>query len=443
MASKIKKFFQKKKLDVKFKKAGEGHKLDSPGASTSTQAVPQGAAGNDKSQFRTAEQTEEKRKAAAAAMARLSSSQKTDTDDSMLYLRARVRKELEAEKQAEQEGATAASPREITLDSAPVLTTILFKCPDIGPAVLPKDEMDNYIEEFLLSELEAEPQMTSALMIQTLNKDKEKVRICNETLVKYLDNVIGNSTEDKFRKIRLGNKVFKERVSEMKGTNEFLQACGFQIRSLPFEDRHEDFYYLEDEYALDKERLVNIKEMLLEAHPIIPQLDRALKVFYPSSSASRFEIPEQFFNVTPEELKKEQQRKRDAAEKLGVLRTKAMRERDEQRELRKYRYTLLRIRMPDQVILQGTFRVQEKVSALFEFVRENIEMDWIPFQLTTSAGQKLNAESLTLAEAGLVPSALTNFSWDPAILAEVKAQKGMSSEKTALKPDIMMLIQNL
>lgn len=360
----------------------------------------------------------------------------------MLYLKARVRKEIEAEKQAELEGAAAAaSPREIALDSAPVLTAILFKCPDIGPAVLPKDEMDNYIEEFLLSELEAEPQMTSALMIQTLNKDKEKVRICNETLIKYLDNVINNSTEDKFRKIRIGNKVFKERVSELKGTDEFLQACGFQIRSLPFENGNEDFYYLEDEYALDTERLMNIKEMLLEAEPIVPQLDRALKVFYPSNTASRFEIPDQFYNIAPEEFRREQQRKRDAVEKLGVLRTKAMRDRDEQRELRRYRYTLIRIRMPDQVILQGTFRVQEKVSALFEFVRENVEMDFIPFQLITSASQKLDEDSLTLAEAGLMPSALINFSWDPAVLAEVKAQKGLS--KSSLKPDIMILIQNL
>lgn len=36
-----------------------------------------------------------------------------------------------------------------------------------------------------------------------------------------------------------------------------------------------------------------------------------------------------------------------------MLRTKAMREKEEQREMRKYNYTLLRVRFPDGYILQG------------------------------------------------------------------------------------------
>ena len=42
-----------------------------------------------------------------------------------------------------------------------------------------------------------------------------------------------------------------------------------------------------------------------------------------------------------------------------MLRTKAMREKEEQREKRKYRYTLIRIRFPDGFVLQ--------VSKLSEF----------------------------------------------------------------------------
>lgn len=36
-----------------------------------------------------------------------------------------------------------------------------------------------------------------------------------------------------------------------------------------------------------------------------------------------------------------------------MLRTKAMREKDEQRERKKYNYALLRVRLPDGKILQG------------------------------------------------------------------------------------------
>lgn len=40
-------------------------------------------------------------------------------------------------------------------------------------------------------------------------------------------------------------------------------------------------------------------------------------------------------------------------ERNAMLRTKAMREREEQRERRKYNYTLLRVRLPDGILLQG------------------------------------------------------------------------------------------
>lgn len=43
----------------------------------------------------------------------------------------------------------------------------------------------------------------------------------------------------------------------------------------------------------------------------------------------------------------------DLVEKNAMLRTKAMREKEEQRERRKYNYTLLRIRLPDGSLLQG------------------------------------------------------------------------------------------
>jgi hypothetical protein len=43
----------------------------------------------------------------------------------------------------------------------------------------------------------------------------------------------------------------------------------------------------------------------------------------------------------------------ETVERLSVLRTKAMREKEEQRELRKYTYTLLRVRLPDGCLLQG------------------------------------------------------------------------------------------
>lgn len=56
--------------------------------------------------------------------------------------------------------------------------------------------------------------------------------------------------------------------------------------------------------------------------------------------------------MTAEELKREQQRKVDAAEKQLELRTKAMREKDELREIRKYKFAIIRVRFPDGLFLQ-------------------------------------------------------------------------------------------
>ena len=46
----------------------------------------------------------------------------------------------------------------------------------------------------------------------------------------------------------------------------------------------------------------------------------------------------------------------EAVEQQGMLRTKEMRERELLREKRKYRYTLIRIRFPDGLVLQVKFK---------------------------------------------------------------------------------------
>lgn len=366
----------------------------------------------------------------------------------MVIQRARMKRDMELEKkrltEADAKSAAAkAGATELIQDNAPVLETVMFRCPDVGPHVLTKSEMENAIHKFLLESYDDEPEMTSAVMIHTLNKNKEKVKVCIETLIKYLDNIINNPTEEKFWKIRESNKVFQERVACMKGTEEFLLAAGFSLQTLPFEDGEAKFYVFDSELAKDVERLQNMKDVLLHAEPIRPELDRDTKVFHPSNTATVFDIPDEFYNVSPEELKREMQRREEAAEKLGMLRTKAMREKDEQKELRKYRYTLLRIRFPDGILLQGVFRATENMSNVFQFVRENLKNDFIPFHLSTGTGHKLEQEDGTLAELGLAPAAVLNFSWDAEVLKDAAAQQGQAITKVHLKPEVMAKIRKL
>ena len=91
-------------------------------------------------------------------------------------MKLQVKNQLEEERRVMQEAQRVADlykqVRQTLYEAAPALvsTGIYFKCPMAGPAVLPRKDMDKYIEDFLLSQLPHEPAMTAALMIQTLNK---------------------------------------------------------------------------------------------------------------------------------------------------------------------------------------------------------------------------------------------------------------------------------
>ncbi|GMH25846.1 hypothetical protein Nepgr_027689 [Nepenthes gracilis] len=58
--------------------------------------------------------------------------------------------------------------------------------------------------------------------------DDAKVQRAFRTLHIYVRNAMKNPGEEKFRKIRLTNPVFQERVGKMKGGVRFLELCGFE-----------------------------------------------------------------------------------------------------------------------------------------------------------------------------------------------------------------------
>ncbi|TXG54123.1 hypothetical protein EZV62_019379 [Acer yangbiense] len=58
--------------------------------------------------------------------------------------------------------------------------------------------------------------------------DDARVKRAFQTLLIYVGNVIKNPNEEKFRKIRVGNLLFQDRVGSMKEGVEFLELCGFE-----------------------------------------------------------------------------------------------------------------------------------------------------------------------------------------------------------------------
>ena len=162
-----------------------------------------------------------------------------------------------------------------------------------------------------------------------------------ETLCKYIDNIIRNPTEIKFRKIRKSNKAFKERVASLEGTSQFLEGCGFQTEQLEGPDGTLDEFWVFPEAMTDIETLEAMKDTLQGAEPVAAELDRNLTVLAPSQKIKR-ELPADFFNLTKEEFIAEQESRKDQVERESMLRTKAMRDKEEARAKRKYKYCLIR-----------------------------------------------------------------------------------------------------
>ncbi|XP_078411815.1 UBX domain-containing protein 6 [Cetorhinus maximus] len=435
----MKKFLGDLKRDIKFKSVGPGHVL----TEESRKPLETKPKGPEKPRKPPAEEAQ---MAAAAALSRLEVKQHRGRNTSgSSSLRSEAKKELTAE---------AAFPQAQTLNSQGPsnavkedrtnfsVTGVYFICP-LTNASISKSARDSHIKEAILMKFAEDPVRASIMMIHTFNKDKERIKIACETLGKYIDNICSNPSEEKYRKIKLQNKVFQERISELEGTHEFLQSIGFERKTLQVagQENEEDFYVLNEEFLTTFEELRQYKDELLSAEPVRAQLDRRIQVFRPSPQAARFELPSDFYNLTADEIKREQLMRSEAVDRMTKLRTKAMRERDEQRELKKYNYTLLRVRFPDGYILQGTFYARERVLALREFVHDVLEKDWIPFELVAPGGQKLKDESAMFIEVGLVPAALLTLTWDAEVLSDLEATG--QSHTNMLKQELLSNVQTL
>lgn len=290
------------------------------------------------------------------------------------------------------------------------------------------EEVEDKIEQHLMDNLEMEPILVSVTLLFTANyKNKEKLDKCVEILNRFADNIINNPTEEKYRKIRLENAIFKEKVYTCKYADLVLKQSGFQTRIIKLEDGKDDDVFLFE--GDDWEKLENLKSALSLGEAIVPELDRNIQVLKISKSSKMndFILSDDFFNLKIEELRKEQLLRNQAVEKAGMLRTKAMRERDEQLELRRYNYSIIRVKFPDDFVLQALFKSNEKFDVLYELVQNSLSFENIPFELIGHSIKKPNTGGntlmgLSLAELGLVPSAVLNFKISELIDPSIKTR---------------------
>lgn len=92
-------------------------------------------------------------------------------------------------------------------------------------------------------------------------------------------------------------------------------------------------------------------------------------------------------------------------------------------------------------MLKGTFSVYEKFSEVYDFVKENLEHDGLPFILSTPTGQRFEEsdKESSFADLRLVPATILIFQWDPSVEEDLKAAGNI----TYLKPEVMLLVQSM
>lgn len=297
-ASKIKKFFSKKKTEAKFIAAGPGRKLndDSAASSSSHSKKPKDVY----VPVKRSDLSEEAKAARDAAMARaMNNSKNKPLNVSLIAIKEQARKELEEQRKIEPESSL--KRMNITTEEKKdyAIEGVFFACPLVSDEILPKKDWKVKIKDFLYEQLPSDPGLTSCLIIKNCNT-LDKAEDCIETLKKYLQNIIINPSEEKFQRIRMSNRIFCEKVANAEGSVEFLKAAGFQEQTCD----GEQFLVWSPDFPI--EMLTQLLEALDLCEVISLELDRNMKILLPSQ-IKNMNLPPDFFRVSPEELKREQQ----------------------------------------------------------------------------------------------------------------------------------------
>ena len=268
----IKGFFEEKKLDSKFKRAGEGHRLDSASSSSVSSS---GATGAAAAAAPRRPPTAAGTNAACAAAARQQHlNARTNTT-----VTGKVFRQTSGENTAQAATAAPSVERQHSTEASAIVESNLFPvrliCPVCSGSYARSSIYEHY-DTCLRSSLSREALTTSCVMIWTLTQDKEKVGRCVTTICKYLDNAIEHPGEEKYGRVRVNNKAFQERVAACTGAKEFFLAVGFESQMQG--DPAEEFLVLTEAVHADSERLQMCKDILTSTEPLKGELDRCVQV---------------------------------------------------------------------------------------------------------------------------------------------------------------------
>ncbi|KAM4108926.1 hypothetical protein ACB094_03G082200 [Castanea mollissima] len=258
-----------------------------------------------------------------------------------------------------------------------------------------------------------------------------------EVVLKLLRNIVREPENAKFRRIRMSNPKIREAIGEVAGGVELLEFVGFELKEedgemwavmeVPTEEQISLINRATGLLAPQKVEEPQKKEDLQSAtsanveKQIEPKkVDRQVRVFFsvPESVAAKIELPDSFYNLSLEEIKREAEMRRKKMAESQLLIPKSFKEKQAKAARRRYRKTVIRIQFPDGVVLQGIFNPWERTSSLYEFVSSALKEPSLEFELLHPVVVKRRViphfpstgeAAITLEDEDLVPSALIKF----------------------------------
>lgn len=468
-------FFDKLKSELKFKKLGKGKSLKSEPPTQSQPSQSQFQSSSSKSP-RKPSNSEAQNAAREAALARLAGKKPSSSNKSNNNILRRAkeelleekRRQLEAERQQQIDEAVNNSNQSKEKHVPKVCQTngVYFKCP-LTDTKLQRHEIDDHLLELLAQFIEQhknsmancynapEPEDFKILLniVYTINDcTDEKYKTCMATLTTYLNNIISNPDQEKFRKIRKSNKAFQNRIANFNCGSNLLEIIGFGITMLPNNEGVNEEYYVFDIEKYNSNSTPNFVEILAQwvynfsqdPQRVVFELDNNAQLFYksPGSSAKlQTDLPADFYNISKAELKNLYSNQEKTREFNSVLMSNETRQKMLAMKSKKYKYCMVRIKFPDELILQGTFRATDSAQKVYNFVRKNIIFEEvIGSMFKLSCGNEVLRDCSEDNLEKYSPSCMFTFRLASDMVNDIREQSGSLH---LVKKDLLCNIQQL
>ncbi|WOG89029.1 hypothetical protein DCAR_0208265 [Daucus carota subsp. sativus] len=314
----------------------------------------------------------------------------------------------------------------------------VFECPVCGGGFTSEEEVSVHIES-CLSNVEAdnlpdEAKVESRSELETRvgaymsgNPNEGAVEIVR----KLLSNIVKEPENVKFRKIRMGNLKIKEAIADVVGGVELLEFLGFELQEEGGEmwaimgaPSGDTIAAVKNAIALLSPQIVEESKSNIPVKAVEPvelkQVDRQTRVFFSVSEniAAKIVLPDSFYKLTAEEIKREADMKRKKIAESQLLVPKSYKEKQVKAARKRYTKAVIRIQFPDGVVLQGVFSPREPTTALYQFVSSALKEPSLEFELLDPVLVKRRViphfppagkKAITLEEEDLVPAALIKF----------------------------------